>query len=658
MKRKAKRTIHVIGLLAVALAFAGTAEKSRAQSVRVPADSTETDASGATNLSPSAPLPRAEALAAIAENNHLILLPWYNLGTAPQGAWVAGYMKLVTPIAQNENNMFSIKIKGYRYGTGGTPVEIRCGGYAYSGTNSLISSDCYTEGTADRVGIGTENGSVIVTIGSNESGQGVWYYDHLTAEYSGDSGKNANDFNWQFVYNATPTTTNTHNVVIKDSAGTITTSGSVGIGTSNPSRRFTVSNGGAEGFEVGPGNANGDASGNVTMVSYNRSASAYLNNQWFASSFLFGTSAVNGGISISNSNPTTGQSAPLFMAVSNATGNISTTSIESVSNAGSTAADFMLRTGATSATGFGVARLVVNGATGNTGVGITSPQQKLHVGGNVFAEGIITSNSEPSYGAGSQLRSWGLNKDDANMYIEFGNAAGNILYLTDHWRYTSPIALMAGNVGIGTASPSQKLQIGDNSTAALGLRIAATGVNWDQTTDANGNLNIGNGNGSYLTFTKSSITSSFAGNVTVSGSINAKYQDVAEWVPSSEQLSAGTVVVLDSTKSNQVTSSTVSYDTRVAGVVSEQPGIALGEKSDNKVLVATTGRVRIKVDTSKGPIHIGDLLVTSDVPGMAMKSEPIMIGGRQIHAPGTLIGKALEPLEKGSGFILVLLSLQ
>jgi hypothetical protein len=68
--------------------------------------------------------------------------------------------------------------------------------------------------------------------------------------------------------------------------------------------------------------------------------------------------------------------------------------------------------------------------------------------------------------------------------------------------------------------------------------------------------------------------------------------------------------------------------------------------------------VRVKVDASKGAIHIGDLLVTSDVSGMAMKSEPILIGGRQIHAPGTLIGKALEPLEKGKATILVLLSLQ
>jgi len=58
------------------------------------------------------------------------------------------------------------------------------------------------------------------------------------------------------------------------------------------------------------------------------------------------------------------------------------------------------------------------------------------------------------------------------------------------------------------------------------------------------------------------------------------------------------------------------------------------------------------------PIHPGDLLVTSDKAGMAMRSEPLSLGGAKIHRPGTLIGKALEGLEEGEGEILVLLSLQ
>jgi hypothetical protein len=183
-------------------------------------------------------------------------------------------------------------------------------------------------------------------------------------------------------------------------------------------------------------------------------------------------------------------------------------------------------------------------------------------------------------------------------------------------------------VGIGTSPPAAyKLDVNGN-------------------TNVTGNVNVGG-----------------TGNITAAGTIEAynikaKFQDVAEWTPSSAQMPSGTVVVLDSTKSNQVTASTEAYDTRVAGVISEQPGIELGEGGAGKVLVATSGRVLVEVDASKSPIHIGDLLVTSNVPGVAMRSEPVNVSGVQLHRPGTLIGKALEPLEKGKGKILVLLSLQ
>jgi hypothetical protein len=151
---------------------------------------------------------------------------------------------------------------------------------------------------------------------------------------------------------------------------------------------------------------------------------------------------------------------------------------------------------------------------------------------------------------------------------------------------------------------------------------------------------------------------SFGGNVTVAGNIAAKYQDLAEWVPTSETLTSGTVVVVDAERSNEVIASSQAYDTKVAGVVSAQPGLVLGEAGASKVMVATTGRVKVKVDASRGPIRIGDLLVTSEMKGYAMKSEPVLINGRQFHSPGTLIGKALEPLAKGTGEIMVLLSMQ
>ena len=47
-----------------------------------------------------------------------------------------------------------------------------------------------------------------------------------------------------------------------------------------------------------------------------------------------------------------------------------------------------------------------------------------------------------------------------------------------------------------------------------------------------------------------------------------------------------------------------------------------------------------------------------DKEGVAIVSEPMEINGRKFHQPGTILGKALEPLKEGEGEILVLLSLQ
>ncbi len=153
-------------------------------------------------------------------------------------------------------------------------------------------------------------------------------------------------------------------------------------------------------------------------------------------------------------------------------------------------------------------------------------------------------------------------------------------------------------------------------------------------------------------------TGSFsAGTITATKVLNAVYQDVAEWVPS-EAVVPGTVVVLDPSDGRRVIASTHAYDTAVAGVVSENPGIILGASGSNKALIATTGRVVVLADATNAPISVGDLLVTSDVPGMAMRSTPVTIDGTSLHRPGTIIGKALQPLRSGRGKILVLLSLQ
>jgi len=256
---------------------------------------------------------------------------------------------------------------------------------------------------------------------------------------------------------------------------------------------------------------------------------------------------------------------------------------------------------------------------GNVGLGTSTPGSKLDVAGTIRGGNADTNiGNHPTYGTGytafwRQGADYSLITDGTNSYLNAPVATGNLFFRSAN---ADRMVLQGGtgNVGIGTAAPTAKLHV------------------------------VGDGR--------------ITGNLIVDGTLNAKYQDVAEWVPAARAMAAATVVVLNPNQSNQVMASVNAYDTRVAGVISETPGLMLGESGQGKVLVATTGRVTVKVDAINGPIQIGDLLVTSDKAGVAMKSVPIDIGGVQIHRPGTLIGKALEPMKNGTGEILVLLSLQ
>jgi hypothetical protein len=68
--------------------------------------------------------------------------------------------------------------------------------------------------------------------------------------------------------------------------------------------------------------------------------------------------------------------------------------------------------------------------------------------------------------------------------------------------------------------------------------------------------------------------------------------------------------------------------------------------------VALTGRVYARADTSNGPIRPGDLLTTSARPGHAMKATD------RERSPGSVVGKALSPLDETTGLVLVLVNLQ
>jgi len=98
----------------------------------------------------------------------------------------------------------------------------------------------------------------------------------------------------------------------------------------------------------------------------------------------------------------------------------------------------------------------------------------------------------------------------------------------------------------------------------------------------------------------------------------------------------------------------------VAGIVSGangvQPGLMLQQNGTAAIghhPVALTGRVWCHADADAGGAIVpGDLLTSATAPGHAMKAAD------RSRTFGAILGKAMTPLPKGKGMVLVLVSLQ
>lgn len=135
--------------------------------------------------------------------------------------------------------------------------------------------------------------------------------------------------------------------------------------------------------------------------------------------------------------------------------------------------------------------------------------------------------------------------------------------------------------------------------------------------------------------------------------------DIAEpFKMTDAEIPKGSVVVIDETNPGHLKMSDQAHDRRVAGIISGANGVNTGVQLtqegmfDNGQNVALSGRVYVQADTGNGAIKPGDLLTTSDVPGHAMKVTD------HAKAQGAILGKAMTSLEKGKGYVLVLVTLQ
>jgi hypothetical protein len=121
----------------------------------------------------------------------------------------------------------------------------------------------------------------------------------------------------------------------------------------------------------------------------------------------------------------------------------------------------------------------------------------------------------------------------------------------------------------------------------------------------------------------------------------AQYADLAEKYLADAEYSPGTVVHFGGEQ--EVSICDVDMCTKVAGVVSTQPGYVMNEglSGEHVVVLALTGRVPTKV---RGPISKGDLVVSAGEGYARAETLPQV---------GTVIGKALEDFDGDSGVIEV-----
>ncbi|MDR2398899.1 MAG: hypothetical protein LBD61_00405 [Endomicrobium sp.] len=125
--------------------------------------------------------------------------------------------------------------------------------------------------------------------------------------------------------------------------------------------------------------------------------------------------------------------------------------------------------------------------------------------------------------------------------------------------------------------------------------------------------------------------------------------NLAEIYASKEHLEPGDVVEISPDADNNIEKSKSHDSTRVAGVVSTNPGLLINSKELGYRL-ALVGKVPVKVTNEGGNIMRGDLLTTSSTHGHAKKATN--------PKPGTIIGKALENFNSTEGTILALVNLQ
>lgn len=236
------------------------------------------------------------------------------------------------------------------------------------------------------------------------------------------------------------------------------------------------------------------------------------------------------------------------------------------------------------------------GSTVTTVAGLSSVTSTTFVGalsGAATTAGTVTTAAQPNITSVGTLSSLTVTGN-----ITFGGS------LVD----TGALELVTGSNGNITLSPN-----------GTGVIVANKDIRNGQ---ANGVGNIGTVGGYFNTiFAKAT---------------SAQYADLAEMYVADASYPSGTVVEFGG--EYEITQTTSSCSHAIAGIISTDPSYLMNscQEGEHVLPVALTGRVPCQV---LGPVRKGDVLISSNVPGVAQR-----IGAN--WQPGCTVGKAMENIDK------------
>jgi hypothetical protein len=311
--------------------------------------------------------------------------------------------------------------------------------------------------------------------------------------------------------------------------------------------------------------------------------------------------------------------------------------------------------------------------------------------------GALRGESASSTGvSGWSPGGYGLAGYSENNYAVFGSDTG----LTDALGYGG---YFLSTNGIGAYGHSSATRYWTNlytpgvyGTSDNGVGVYGRSYSWDSWPGAGvQGWGLGNPGGEFYTYSGNIIEGwededweddvslelrfkvTWDGYVYADGTYTSGGADLAELLPARDGLEPGDVLVVG--PDGQLARSTKAHQPTVVGVYSTEPGFLGGAEEDaggnefqlregpqpasrdkvptqalaanGKVPLAIAGIVPVKASAENGSITPGALLVASATPGHCMRAgdDP---------QTGTVIGKALEGLDDGTGVIKILVMLQ